>query len=266
VAAVLLGLGVAASKARMPAWLRLVAWSAVILGIPGVILTGARTVWIALVVALGVGLLVVTIHRPRVVVRRAVPPLLALLLVVGAMAALHFDPRTLIPAFNPHQTGSIMQRVASFGSLSRERDLTVRVEIYRNALTHWQQHPWIGWGVGAYGEVYRYPYPDQVHPGWISNLFIHVLYDSGLLGLAFFLGGLAWAGCRGVRAWRGAQGIEAGMLAGTLLALLGLLIAFQSTEATWFAYPWIYLGLLEGAIFSAGRRSRPEYPTVTPRM
>jgi hypothetical protein len=252
VAATVLGLPLALALYR---W-RVATWGAVVLGAVGIVASGTRTAWLALLLCLLVAGARVAFQR-RVGLRWVVPPVVLAGMLALGLAVTHTDPRSALPAFNPRQGGDLAQRVASFGDLSRDRDIVTRVQIAGNALTHWQTHPLTGWGVGAYGEVYRYPPPDTIHPGWISNLPVHLLYDSGLLGLAAFAWAMVLAAIGGVRAWLGAAGVMRAAIAGLLLALLGLLLAFQATEATWFAYPWIYLGLLQAAVWSAAARQTP---------
>jgi hypothetical protein len=189
--------------------------------------------------------------------------LLAVAAAAVALVVLHVNPVSALPAFNPQENGDLIQRAVSFGNLSHDHNIVARVEIARNALVHWRTHPLTGWGVGAYGEVYTTPPPDTSQPGWISNLPIHLLYDSGLLGLIAFGAAMALAVVRGIRFWRGTWGLMQAMVAGILLALFGLLVAFQATEATWFAYPWIYLGLLEAATLSLPARQTPMLELVT---
>jgi O-antigen ligase len=239
--------------------IRVLVGTAAGLAILGVAVSGSRTAWLSLLAVLCVPLAVWAAAHPHAVARRSLLPLLALAGGIIVLIALHVH---LLPAFNPQQNAALTQRVASFGSLSHDRNVIARIEIARNALNHWRAHPFTGWGVGAYGEVYRYPPPDTIHAGWISNLPIHLLYDSGLLGLAAFAAAIGMAAWYGIRSWLAAGGLSQAMLAGILLALLGLLVAFQATEATWFAYPWIYLGLLEAATRSLPSRQRPTLEIV----
>jgi O-antigen ligase len=225
----------------------------VVLATLGVIVSGSRTAWLTLAVGLCVPIGVKILAHPRAVARRALGPILVAAAAAGALVVLHVNPASVLPAFNPHQNGDLVQRVASFSNLSRDRDIVARVDIAKNALDHWRAHPLTGWGVGAYGEVYTYPPPDTIHAGWISNLPIHLLYDSGILGLAAFTAAIVLAALRGIRAWSAASGLDRAILAGLLLALFGLLLSFQATEATWFAYPWIILGLLDAAALNTSR-------------
>ncbi|HZS93490.1 MAG TPA: O-antigen ligase family protein [Chloroflexota bacterium] len=249
---------------------------ACVLTVAGTFVSGSRTAWIALIAGIGLAGGVSVVSRVLSLRRRGrmqyapssggigggvqkMGPFVVLFVgivgVAGAVAGFHGGGMRLVPTFNPNQDGDLLQRVASFGSLARDRNVIVRLEVDENALLHWQTHALTGWGVGAYGEVYRYPPPDTVHAGWISNLPIHVMYDSGLIGLVAFAVAMVMAVRRGIGAWR--RSLDASyraMVVGLLLALFGLLLAFQATDATWFAYPWVYLGLLEAAVLSAPSR------------
>ncbi len=220
-------------------------WAACAVCVLAVVVSGARTAWLALAACLIVAVFLYLADRGQLL--RLIPVAVLMLAVIGTIVLLRPIQHAL-PKFEPSQNGALIQRLASFDSLNKERDLTVREEIYQNALAHWRQSPILGWGVGAYGESFRYPPPDQVHDGWISNLPIHVLYDSGLIGLLFFAGALVLSAWSGITTWRHSRPASKALLAGLLLGLLALLLAFQATEATWFAYPWVYLGILEGIV------------------
>jgi len=132
-------------------------------------------------------------------------------------------------------------------------------------LAHWtaawrmfEQHPWLGVGLGQYAAVY----PEVAIARWADplghahNMYLHVLGEQGLLGAVglafFFLGGLAatWKGIKQCTGWRRAvvlgcwgmlwhlavhsvvdllfvQGIY--LLVGLVL---GLMIAVQQQEGT----------------------------------
>ncbi len=120
----------------------------------------------------------------------------------------------------------------------------------RTALAAWRDHPWVGHGVGAFGDLFHYP--TERRSAWIPNFFVHHLFDSGILGLAALLAGVGVVLARGARAWRRAAGARRGVLAGLVLAWVGLAVAFQTTEGSWLAFPWILLGLTEGAASPRG--------------
>lgn len=261
-AAVLLAVPVAALLRRGRSLLRDVAWTAVGLAAAGTALSGSRTAWLVVLAGLCIPAGLEVARRPGAVARKAAVPLVLVAACALGLVVLHLNPLPAFPVFNPQETGDLAQRVASFGHLSQDRNITVRLDVARNALDHWRAHPLTGWGVGAYGEVYTYPPPDTIHAGWIANLPVHLLYDSGLLGLAAFCWAVGLVGLRGIQAWRRSSGLAQTILAGLLLALFGLLLAFQATEATWFAYPWIYLGLLEAGTLSTSVRRPPALEVV----
>ena len=78
-------------------------------------------------------------------------------------------------------------------------------------LAHWQaglrmfdDHPWLGVGIGNYGANYaRYPQPHWYEAlGHAHNVFINFAAETGLLGLATFL--VFWIGVAGLAArWAG---------------------------------------------------------------
>lgn len=232
--------------------LRLTAAVALLAGLPALVASLTRAAWLGAVAALGPAVVVWAVHRPRLALRVG----LALgLLIVAAVAVLFLsDVRTVLPALTPGDQSTVVDRLLSLASLEQDGNVSVRLQIYQHALQVWQEHPWIGWGIGAYGQAYLYP--NQNLSAWIPNLFLHVLYDSGLIGLAFLVAGLAVALWRGVVAWRTRADDGRYLAGGLLLAVIALLVAFQATEASWLAYFWVYLGLLAGVVGAAPRALR----------
>ncbi len=236
---VLAGVIVVAPLARR---LRLSAGLALLVGIPALAASLTRAAWLGAVVALGMGIAVWAVRRPRLALRVVA----GLLLVVLPLAAVVFlsDVRTTLPTVAVVDGSTLFDRLLSLASLEQDGNVWVRLQIYRHVLQVWQEHPWIGWGIGAYGQAYLYP--NQNLSAWIPNLFLHVLYDSGLFGLVFLIAGLGVALWRGFRAWLHRAGAGRFLAGGLLLAVIALLVAFQATEASWLAYFWVFLGLLEG--------------------
>lgn len=98
-------------------------------------------------------------------------------------------------------------------------------------MAHWQaawdmfnDHPWLGVGIGNYAAVYpAYALPHWDDPlGHAHNYYLNVLAESGLVGEAGYLflwGAIFWMAWRAVRSTHGlAQGITAGAF-GVLVAL-----------------------------------------------
>jgi hypothetical protein len=104
-------------------------------------------------------------------------------------------------------------------------------------------HPFIGNGAGSFAVGHL---DSKGNPGWISNLEFHVLYDSGLVGLACWIAGIAgliWSSGRVLLRDTESREFQWTTL-GLLGALAALLMAFQVTEGSWLAFPWVYVGLL----------------------
>jgi O-antigen ligase len=246
-AAVVLALGLAVQRDLARAE-RALAVTTAVLGLPALVLSVTRAAWVALAVVLVLAALIEAARRPRLALRVGGAAFVTIAVVAAALWLLRINPFAWLPEYDPLRNGSVIQRLASFGALERDGNLWVRSEVIRNALVVWEHRPLIGWGVGAYGDMFVYP--NQNVPAWVPNLFVHHLFDAGWLGLVLFLSGigLVAGAALGLWAWYRRRGLASGVFGPLLLALLGLLIAFQTTEATWFAYPWIYLGLLQAAV------------------
>lgn len=146
----------------------------------------------------------------------------------------------------------LMQTLLARGNLpalhtQADPSVQVRAEGAGQALAGLVAHPLLGNGAGSFGMGHQ---DDQGAPGWLSNLELHLWYDSGLLGLGAVVLGL---GVVGRAAWRGAlrtPGVATDLRAATLgLAGAGvtLLVAYQATEGSWLAFSWVYVGLLARA-------------------
>ncbi|MGI8588354.1 MAG: hypothetical protein ACR2M0_11825 [Chloroflexia bacterium] len=220
----------------------------------------ARTAWVGFVVGAGVG---VGCWVSGVGRRRSGAGKVRGLFLIGlaGLAALLFllGPGS---ALFPRTVGSVFARVdPRFFSLAGDPSLNHRADTARLALDGILAHPLIGNGAGSYGDAH--PATGNLE-GWISNLELHLLYDSGVIGAGALLVGLGMLG-RG--AWRMLRRpsvspeedlrVEVIALVGALVALL---TAFQATEGTWLAFSWVYVGLLARAVepmapLQAGRGS-----------
>ncbi|MEO8286066.1 MAG: O-antigen ligase family protein [Chloroflexota bacterium] len=168
------------------------------------------------------------------------------LAVVGAVGFLAF----VAPVIFPDTARGIQVRVnPQWYDPTKDPALQERVSTASGALNGIPAHPIIGNGAGSYGIEHM---GEHGAPGWISNLELHILYDSGVLGLAAFatiVGLLLFASWR-VFTRRGepVDGIDLRpQLIGLLGSLAVLLVAFQATEGTWMAFFWVYVGLLARA-------------------
>ncbi len=199
-------------------------------------------------VGFAAGAALVALVRAGVALRRGLPilvglaitlPLVGLLAVAGGRA----------PA-----GGDLPGRLASldFGTLGQQQTVLERLDTYEKAWEGIVAQPLLGNGTGSFGQ--RYVYRSVNEPGWVGNLELHLLYDSGLIGFAGFWLIIGVIAVRAVRAYRRSADP---LLRGTILALGGgllvLLVAYQATEATWLAFTWVHLGLLAAATAVADR-------------
>jgi hypothetical protein len=112
------------------------------------------------------------------------------------------------------------------------------------AIGLWQQRPWFGWGTDSF----RYAAAPGPHESaWIPNVALHVLFDTGIVGLLTLSVALVVAGWTAVRALtKPSQLSSAGEygLLGLAMACVTLAICFQMTDGTWMGFSWFSLGLL----------------------
>ena len=204
----------------------------------GLAISLSRGAW----VGFAAGAALVGLVRAGVLLRRAAPValLLAILLPLGLLAT--------APLGRAPIASGLLERLATLdlGALGQQQTVLERLDTYEKAWEGITAQPLLGNGTGSFGQ--RYVYRSVYEPGWVGNLELHLLYDSGLLGFAGF-----WI-CVGMIAWRAARAYRQGadpLLRGTLLGLggglLALLVAYQATEATWLAFTWVHLGLLAAA-------------------
>jgi O-antigen ligase len=149
----------------------------------------------------------------------------------------------------------------NLGTYAAQVDPSVRARFdsLQDAWPGIEAHPILGNGAGSFAVGHQ---DSKGNPGWLPNLESHVLYDSGLIGLACWLGGVAgliWASGRVLLRGKETEEFQWTTL-GLLGALAALLMAFQVTEGSWLAFPWVYVGLLARA-GSMGARST--VPAVT---
>jgi len=162
-------------------------WIIILVGAPALIISASRSAWVALLGALlvaGIVRLGKWLNGPQRIQR-------ALVVSSLTVSAVLFSFYAVVPQLDPYEGAFLARRVGSFIDLGGDSSLLLRIQVWGNALTVWTQHPWIGWGVGAYGDLFRMPYSTRI--GWISNLFIHHLFDTGLLGLVAFTSAVSLA-------------------------------------------------------------------------
>jgi O-antigen ligase len=148
---------------------------------------------------------------------------------------------------NAERGSALEERAGELAALDQVPSLLIRQEVMVNSFNGWLQRPLLGWGTGAYRHVF------EIAPGapnWIPNVFMHVLFDTGLVGLALFGGALAIAGWRAVASLRKPIRLWATVdfaTYGLLLAGVTLLLTYQLTDGSWMGFTWVLLAMLVAA-------------------
>jgi len=164
--------------------------------------------------------------------------------VVGAGAA----PAATNPILGPgcFKDGSVLlQHGRGFFQAGSTSSFTGRLEIAKLALKGWLQRPVFGNGTGSYLYVLGPKFG-----GWIGNLPLHVLFDTGIVGLLLLLLALVAAGRSairalgsGVMAWEMTHYVIFGLVA----AGLALLLTYEFTDGSWLGFTWVFFGMLVAA-------------------
>ncbi len=122
---------------------------------------------------------------------------------------------------------------------------TGRANIDMLAFQGWLQRPLLGRGSGS--SLYAF---GPTGGGWIGNLELHILFDTGIVGLVLLLVAVITGTVRGMRAlmspvatWDTTRFVLFGLLAGGA----GLLLAYQLTEGSWLGFTWVFLAILVAA-------------------
>ena len=132
-----------------------------------------------------------------------------LILALVTIIALPLGITDLLPSFVTARLGSIAESMALFDArvvlVTDENFSTVqRMAFWQTALAMWEDHPWVGVGPGNYPVAYAryhvhpaFPEPLAGHP---HNVYLQLLAEVGILGLAAYLLLLAWALAAALRA------------------------------------------------------------------
>jgi putative inorganic carbon (hco3(-)) transporter len=198
-------------------WLFITCGAAALAFVAGIGMSWSRGAWLGL----GAGLLAVIILRSR---RYA--PVIAAAVAVLVVALVLFGTAWL--------PNSVTRRLSDLGLYSADVDLA-HVEVTDDnfavleRLGHWQagtamfnDHPWLGVGVGNYGAAYpTYAPPHFYLPlGHAHNVYLNFLAETGILGGIAF--GVIWMMAFWT-AWRAARGGD-GNYAALAVGVLGSLV------------------------------------------
>lgn len=159
----------------------------------------------------------------------------------------------LLPNGYVHRFASVGHELQSAGT---------RTDIWRGALGLWRAFPWLGTGLGTYGDVSPATQTDAV-PGRVEHAHadpLELLVETGAVGALLLAGAVGWFGVRTVRRCRSHTDRERALLAASGLAALAATLAHSCVEfhlqipanAAWAA---ALAGLVVGVL-----RSRREAP------
>lgn len=155
------------------------------------------------------------------------------------------------PSAHDAPATAVDNRLSTFGRLTSDFTVRTRVQDAQWALSDWRSSPVLGHGTGSFLQIHGMRAGSEA---WISNLVLHTLVDTGLVGLVIQLS-LFVLVVR--RAWRAAGVTREPQLAIALRAMtLGFLVmatAYQLTDGTWLAVIWIHLGLMVSGIYCVER-------------
>jgi O-antigen ligase len=195
----------------------------------------SRGAWLGLAAALVTALLITRRLAHRLSRRLVLTVALLLALVAGLWAFIELAPKSV----------PLVDRLASFTRLEEEVTVVGRLAKYQAAFASWLERPVVGWGTGSMAVLYA---ERGRRWAWVSNLVLHLLLDTGIIGFLLFggfVGALLWRGAQAAR--RAGPTFRRRVLLALTAGFVGLLVAYQSTEATWLVLPWIHAGLLSAA-------------------
>lgn len=228
-------------------------------------LSFSRGAWIALV--LGVGVMLALVDRRALVIG-----LTAAVLSFGT--AVYMPRNLLVPSQpRPNIVDSTRDRVEAIGVGGDLRTLFVlqSIPIIR-------EHPLIGVGPGRFGGAVAHTFPTPLYDEYgfrplfwnpaqrtVDNFWLHLLVETGILGVAAFLTAALIPGLRILRGAQRALGWRRIALAGIAAATTGLAVSSGTTmllEANSIGFLfWLLLGL--GAlVVAASARVEDERPAT----
>ena len=148
----------------------------------------------------------------------------------------------------PAVGGVVQERFAGLftqGRLGEESAIGRLIEA-QEALQEFSEHRLIGTGTASLQLSFdwRKYVPDWTgDTSWVGNITVRILHDTGLLGMAAFLGFLGSLGWK-IRLGLRGRSSQVGMLVALSAGALLFAISFQATDGTLSAFPWVHLGFL----------------------
>ncbi|MEP6729984.1 MAG: O-antigen ligase family protein [bacterium] len=238
--------------------LRLLRWTTALCAV-GLVLSFTRTAWLGSMIALVCAALFSRRSLGVRATRILAAPLIGVVIVVVLL-------------FLPGIGGTFLR--FKLGNLVNIESPTavLRLMTYALALEQTLRHPIIGLGTFSFAPLLAEGNDFARFEGWrglwIGNYLLLALHDTGVIGLALWLGMIWTIISRGVRAMRDAseeQPVLAARTLGLIAAIVCLLVAYLATTGFSLGYPWMLIGLLGAHVRLARTRDAiPDSMTVEP--
>lgn len=149
----------------------------------------------------------------------------------------------LIRLLNPACESGLERIAEETGTLS------IRWELWRQALLVWHHFPWFGSGAGGFmGWVYKLEIPGINEPldSYAHNSLLQLLAEFGLVGASAAIGFLSWAA---IRLYRARFKIDSHRL--LPLVWVAILLAYSMLEfPLWYTHFLIFFGLNVGLLMN----------------
>jgi O-antigen ligase len=134
----------------------------------------------------------------------------------------------------------IRQRVDTFKTIIKERNIGPREAVYKESVERISQHPIVGYGIKSGVKIYEQgdKLGDAKHP---HNIYLEVLLDSGIIGFTGFIAFLYYL----VRSFRGT--VHKHVVAATFTAIfLSSLVSWSIWSVNHVSYVFVVITLLLG--------------------
>ncbi len=212
---------------RLSTWTLVGLWfypiSASIMGL-GLLASWSRGGWLGMAAGISV---VIALRSRRAALLSGI--LLFLLLAAIVLGSIGAFPPALAQRFQGLQDWSLFLRPVELRAIrvtEANFALVERMAHWWAAYAMWKDHPFLGVGIGNYPIAYEaYRMPGWKAPlGHAHNIVLHVMAETGLIGLAGYLILWAWVFILGFRSLKTRQGRERALLVGALGSLTHLTV------------------------------------------
>ena len=158
---------------------------------------------------------------------------------------------------SPFILGLVRERFSTFDPSELGSDFSTLTRIVQTAaaVKDVQAHPILGTGTASFQLFFDWNdyipgmRGENDDPGgWVSSTPVRILHDTGVVGLAVFMGFLGSLAAAVYKAGHVAGSQTKLILTALSAGLVLYAITFQATEATILAFTWVHLGLLAAAV------------------